>query len=63
MGEGNDEKRPGFDYWASHKGQGNYFDTPFNVDGKRQVIKGYYAHVVTEPGDRLAEDGATARSR
>ena len=47
MGEGNDEKRPGFDYWASHKGQGQYYDTPFNVDGNRQVIKGYYAHVVT----------------
>jgi arylsulfatase A-like enzyme len=47
MGEGNDEKRPGFDYWASHKGQGQYYDTPFNVNGQRQVIKGYYAHVVT----------------
>ena len=47
MGEGNDEKRPGFDYWASHKGQGQYYDTQFNVDGQRQVIKGYYSHVVT----------------
>src|SRR6185503_10252861 len=26
MGEENDEARPGFDYWASHKGQGSYFD-------------------------------------
>ena len=48
MGEGNDEKRPGFDYWASHKGQGQYYDTPFNINGQRQVIKGYYTHVVTE---------------
>ncbi len=24
MGEDNDEKRPGFDYWVSHKGQGKY---------------------------------------
>ncbi len=47
MGEGNDEKRPGFDYWASHKGQGQYYDTPFNIDGNRQVLKGYYSHVVT----------------
>src|SRR3954447_3146201 len=47
MGEGNCEKRPGVDYWASHKVQGQYYDTPFNVDGQRQVIKGYYAHVVT----------------
>ena len=60
MGEGNDEQRPGFDYWASHKGQGQYYDTEFNINGKRQVIKGYYAHVVTEPGDRVAEDGAAA---
>jgi N-acetylglucosamine-6-sulfatase len=52
MGEGNDEKRPGFDYWASHKGQGQYYDTPFNVNGRREVIKGYYAHVVTN----LAKD-------
>ena len=47
MGEGNDEKRPGFDYWASHKGQGQYYDTQFNIDGQRQVLKGYYSHVVT----------------
>ena len=48
MGEGNDEKRPGFDYWASHKGQGQYYDTQFNIDGQRQVLKGYYSHVVTD---------------
>ena len=48
MGEGNDDKRAGFDYWASHKGQGQYYDTPFNVDGQRQIIKGYYSHVVTD---------------
>ena len=33
MGEENDEKRPGFDYFVTHKGQGKYFDTEFNVDG------------------------------
>jgi N-acetylglucosamine-6-sulfatase len=48
MGEDNDEKRPGFDYWASHKGQGKYHDTEFNIDGKRQVLKGYYTHAVTD---------------
>ncbi|MEZ0388259.1 MAG: sulfatase-like hydrolase/transferase, partial [Verrucomicrobium sp.] len=40
MGEDNDEKRPGFDYWASHKGQGKYFDTEFNVQGERKVVPG-----------------------
>lgn len=48
MGEDNDDKRPGFDYFASHKGQGKYFGTEFNIDGKRQVLPGYYTHVVTK---------------
>jgi N-acetylglucosamine-6-sulfatase len=47
MGEENDEKRPGFDHFVTHKGQGKYFDTEFNVDGRRQVLPGYYTHVVT----------------
>lgn len=48
MGEDNDEKRPGFDYWASHKGQGKYFDTEFNIEGERKVLPGYYTTSVTE---------------
>jgi arylsulfatase A-like enzyme len=48
MGEQDDQKRPGFDYWITHKGQGKYYDTTFNIDGKRQVVKGYYTAVVTK---------------
>ena len=48
MGEDNDEQRPGFDYWMSHRGQGNYFDTEFNVNGTRRKITGYYTTVVTD---------------
>ena len=48
MGEGNDEPRPGFDYWMSHPGQGNYFDTTFNINGKRELLKGYITHRITE---------------
>jgi arylsulfatase A-like enzyme len=48
MGEDNDAPRPGFDHWASHKGQGKYFDTEFNINGRRQTKKGYYTHVVTD---------------
>lgn len=48
MGERDDRKRPGFDYWITHKGQGKYYDTTFNIDGKRQVVKGYYTAVVTQ---------------
>lgn len=49
MGEENDSKRPGFDYFVTHKGQGKYFDTEFNFDGTdRRVVKGYHTHVVTD---------------
>ena len=49
MGENNDEPRPGFDYFVTHKGQGKYFDTEFNLNGqKRETIKGYYTTVVTD---------------
>lgn len=53
MGEDNDEKRPGFDYFATHRGQGTYFDTEWRINnGERKVIPGYYTHIVTT----LAED-------
>ncbi len=58
MGEQNDDKRPGFDYWASHKGQGEYYDTTFNVNGRREVLKGYYTTVVTD----LAVDWISKRA-
>ena len=48
MGEQSDEKRPGFDHWVTHKGQGKYYDTTFNVNGIRVVKKGYYTHRVTD---------------
>jgi arylsulfatase A-like enzyme len=53
MGEGNDLPRPGFNYFVTHKGQGQYLDTEWNLNGqRREVIKGYYTTVVTD----LAED-------
>jgi N-acetylglucosamine-6-sulfatase len=48
MGEDNDEQRPGFDHWMSHRGQGNYFDNEFNFDGTRRKVPGYYTTVVTD---------------
>lgn len=49
MGEENDEPRPGFNWFVTHKGQGKYFDTEFNLNGqRREVLKGYYTHVVTD---------------
>jgi N-acetylglucosamine-6-sulfatase len=49
MGEENDAPRPGFNWFVTHKGQGNYFDTEWNVNGRRrETPKGYYTHVVTD---------------
>jgi len=48
MGEDSDERRPGFDYWVTHKGQGKYYDTTFNVNGERKLVEGYYSQRVTE---------------
>jgi N-acetylglucosamine-6-sulfatase len=49
MGEDNDDPRPGFDYFVTHKGQGKYFETEFNFHGQRRdVVKGYYTAVVTD---------------
>jgi N-acetylglucosamine-6-sulfatase len=48
MGENNDSPRPGFHHWASHRGQGAYNDTEFNINGKRDTARGYYTHVVTD---------------
>ena len=49
MGEKNDNPRPGFDWFVTHKGQGTYFDTEFNFNGQeRRVVPGYYTTVVTD---------------
>lgn len=49
MGENNDEPRPGFDYFVTHKGQGKYYDNEFNFNGqRREEVKGYYTAAVTD---------------
>ncbi len=49
MGEDNDAPRAGFDFFATHKGQGKYFDTEWNVNGAgAKKIPGYYTTVVTD---------------
>ena len=49
MGENNDAPRPGFDWFVTHKGQGKYYDTEWNInDERRELIKGYYTHIVTD---------------
>ena len=59
MGEDNDEPRPGFDHFVTHKGQGKYFDTEFNFNGKdRRVVAGYYTTVVTDMAEEWIEGRA-----
>lgn len=53
MGESNDEPRPGFDWFVTHKGQGKYFDTEFNFNGQeRRIVPGYYTTVVTDMAEK-----------
>lgn len=57
MGEKNDDVRGGFDYFVTHKGQGQYFDTTFRFNGgERRVVKGYYTTVVTEMAEQWLAD-------
>ena len=59
MGENNDEPREGFTYFATHRGQGQYFDTEWRINGgERRVIPGYYTTVVSN----LAEEWIRGRS-
>jgi len=56
MGENNDNPRPGFDTFVTHKGQGKYFDTEWNVRGERKTIPGYYTTVVTDLAEEWLKD-------
>ncbi len=47
MGHEHDEPRPGFDHWASFKGQGTYFDPTLNINGVRRKFEGYTTDVLT----------------
>ncbi|MDE2657887.1 MAG: sulfatase [Verrucomicrobiota bacterium] len=52
MGHANDNPRPGFDYWISFKGQGNYYPPSegytINVNGKRVKQDGYITTLLTK---------------
>ncbi len=48
MGHADDQPRPGFDHWASFRGQGTYFDPTLNINGSRQQFTGYTTDVLTD---------------
>ena len=48
MGGNNDMPRPGFEYWLSFEGQGQYFDPSLNLNGERIERSGYMTEILTE---------------
>ena len=50
MGEHNNNPRPGFDYWASFLGQGQYWNSVFNVNGIEEESNDstYVTHAITK---------------
>jgi len=52
MGSDSDDPRPGFDHWASFRGQGSYTKNDFNINGEKKVVAGYVTDVIT----RMATD-------
>jgi N-acetylglucosamine-6-sulfatase len=61
MGHEQDDPRPGFDYWASFKGQGEYFNPVLNVNGKRQSFQGYTTDVLTDQALQWLRTGRDTR--
>lgn len=45
---GADQIRPGFDYWLSFRGQGDYFKNTFNENGVELEKAGYITDVLTD---------------
>lgn len=57
MGSFTDAPRPGFDRWASFRGQGSYRDPVINFDGKQRKVNGYVTDILTQEALRfIAED-------
>jgi len=48
MGHDSDEPQPGFDHWASFRGQGSYVDQEINLNGERRLFHGYNSDILTD---------------
>lgn len=57
MGHDHDAPRPGFDHWASFKGQGTYFDPTLNINNEHKKFKGYTADILTDQALGWLKDG------
>ena len=60
MGHDHDAPRPGFDHWASFKGQGTYFDPTLNINNRRRTFQGYTTDVLTDQALIWLRDGRDA---
>jgi N-acetylglucosamine-6-sulfatase len=60
MGHENDSPRPGFDYWASLKGQGTYFNPTLNVNNVHRTLQGYTTDVLTDQALSWLKNGRNA---
>ena len=57
-----DTPRPGFDFWVSVKGQGEYFNPALNVNGKTQTIQGYVTDIFTDQALEFLKRHQTSES-
>jgi len=57
MGHDDDSPRPGFDYWASFRGQGQYHDPEININGQRRQFQGYNADILAELATKWLKEG------
>ncbi|HCO95199.1 MAG TPA: acetylglucosamine-6-sulfatase [Phycisphaerales bacterium] len=61
MGHEHDSPRPGFDHWASFKGQGAYFNPTLNINNRRRTFQGYTTDVLTDQALTWLKKGRDAR--
>jgi N-acetylglucosamine-6-sulfatase len=57
MGHEDDSPRPGFDYWASLKGQGVYLNPTLNINDQHRTLQGYTTDVLTDQALKWLKDG------
>lgn len=58
MGGASDLPRPGFDRWASFRGQGTYRDPVINFDGSRRKVPGYVSDILTDEAETFIAENA-----
>ncbi len=61
MGHETDDPRPGFDHWASFKGQGVYFNPTLNINNEHRTFEGYTTDVLTDQALDWLKDGRDPR--